>query len=40
MRELIWAGQIPVVRGQRSRKIYVDIMDLTAFVDQNKTTFP
>jgi len=36
IRELIWAGEIPVVRPHGSRKIYVDIVDLDRFIDSNK----
>ena len=39
MRELIWAGKIPVVRGGGRRKIFLDIMDLMEFVDGNKSTY-
>ncbi len=38
MRERVWAGQIPVVRFDGGRKMYIDTQDLEAFVDQNKTT--
>ncbi len=39
MRERIWAGQIPVVRFQRGRKMYVDRMDIEKFIQENKGTF-
>jgi len=39
MRELIWAGKIPVVRGEGSRKIFLDILDLMEFVNENKSTY-
>jgi len=39
MRELIWAGKIPVVRVEGSRKIFVDILDLMEFVNENKSTY-
>jgi hypothetical protein len=38
MRERIWAGQIPVVRFPGGRKIYIDVRDLEAFIQKNKTT--
>ncbi len=39
MRELIWAGRIPVVRPDGGRKIFLDIHDLMEFIDQNKSTY-
>jgi len=39
MRELIWAGRIPVVKEEGGRKIFVDILDLIDFVDRNKSTY-
>ncbi len=39
MRELVWAGKIPVVRFEGGRKIFVDIDDLDSFVDQNKSIY-
>ena len=39
MRDLIWAGKIPVVREDGSRKIYVDILDLEEFVNHNKSIY-
>jgi excisionase family DNA binding protein len=39
MRELIWAGGIPVVRVERARKIFVDIEDLNHFINQNKSIY-
>ena len=38
VRELIWAGRIPVVRPE-GRKIFLDILDLEKFIDQNKSTY-
>ena len=38
MRELIWAGRIPVVR-PGGRKIFLDIHDMEKFIDQNKSTY-
>jgi len=37
VRELIWAGKIPVVRD--GRKIYMDIVDLEKYVEENKSTY-
>lgn len=39
MRELIWAGEIPIVRGDGNRKIFVDITDLEDFVNRNKSIY-
>ncbi len=39
MRELIWAGKIPVVKDEWGRKIFLDILDLQDFVDHNKLTY-
>ena len=36
MREIIWAGEIPVVRQNGGRKIYLDVLDLNVFIDKNK----
>ena len=37
MRERIWAGDIPVVRFPGGRKQFIDIKDIDAFIDRNKT---
>ena len=39
MRELFWAGKIPVVRPEGGRKIFVDIEDLDRFITQNKSIY-
>jgi hypothetical protein len=39
MRELIWAGSIPVVRVEGGRKIFLDIEDLNDFINKNKTIY-
>ena len=39
VRELIWAGRIPVVRLDGGRKIFLDIEDLNDFIKQNKSTY-
>lgn len=39
MRELIWAGVIPVVKQQTARKIFLDIQDLDRFVEANKSVY-
>ena len=37
VRELIWAGKIPVVRD--GRRIFIGILDLEKFVEENKSTY-
>lgn len=39
MRELIWAGMIPVVKPQAGRKIFLDVQDLDRFVETNKSVY-
>lgn len=39
MRELIWAGVIPVVKPQAGRKIFLDVQDLDRFVESNKSVY-
>jgi hypothetical protein len=39
MRELIWAGEIPVVKTEGGRKIFLDIEDLIDFINRNKSTY-
>ncbi len=39
MRELIWAGISPVVKASGSRKIFIDIQDLDAFISRNKSIY-
>ena len=39
MRELIWSGQIPVVRNQGGRKIFIDVLDMDAFINKQKTRY-
>ena len=36
VRELIWAGKIPVVRGDGDRKIFLDIHDIEEYINRNK----
>jgi excisionase family DNA binding protein len=37
MREMVWAGRIPVVRD--GKKIFIDIHDLEMFISRHKTTY-
>jgi excisionase family DNA binding protein len=39
MRELAWAGRIPVVKPEGGRKIFFDILDLMEFIEKNKSTY-
>ena len=39
MRELVWSGEIPVVKGNHARKIYLDISDLENYINQNKSVY-
>ena len=39
MRELIWAGKIPVVREERARKIFLDLQDMDEFIQKNKSFY-
>ena len=36
MRERIWAGDIPVVQFPGGRKMFIDTLDLEAFITENK----
>lgn len=37
MRERIWQGHVPVVRFPGGRKMYCDVKDLEALIEDNKT---
>lgn len=39
MRHLAWSGEIPVVRIEGGRKIFLDIEDLDDFINRNKSTY-
>jgi excisionase family DNA binding protein len=39
IRELVWAGKIPVVRGEGCRKIFLDIEDLNDFISRHKAIY-
>ncbi len=39
VRELIWAGKLPIVRQDGGRKIYLDRLDLDRFIEKNKSTY-
>ena len=38
MRERIWAGEIPVIRFNGGRKMFIDVQDVEQFIEQNKRT--
>lgn len=37
IRELVWAGKLPIVRD--GKRIFVDINDLNAYIEKNKTIY-
>jgi len=37
VRELVWSGQIPVVKS--GRKLYLDICDMERWIERNKETW-
>jgi hypothetical protein len=37
MRELIWAGKLPVVRS--GKRIFLDVHDLDSYIEKNKSTY-
>jgi len=39
MRELAWAGDIPVVKKEKDRKLYFDVYDLNSYIEGNKTIY-
>lgn len=39
MRDLIWSGQVPVVRNQGGRKIFIDVLDMDAFINKQKDRY-
>jgi len=39
MRELVWDGKIPAVRAKGTRKIFLDVVDLTEYIDRNKSIY-
>jgi len=36
VRGLIWSGQLPVIRSGRGGKQFVDVLDMDAYIEQNK----
>ena len=39
IRDLVWRGQLPVVKAEGGRKLFLDIRDLDSFIDRQKVTF-
>ena len=39
MRELVWKRLIPTVITKGGRKIYIDVIDLDAFIEKNKAFY-
>ena len=37
VRELVWRGEIPVVKS--GRKLYVDLLDMERWIERNKATW-
>ncbi len=37
MRELVWKGSIPIIR--EGTRIYIDINDMNAWIDRNRTKY-
>jgi excisionase family DNA binding protein len=39
LRQLIWAGKLPIVKELDGRRVLLDVKDLDAYIDRNKTSF-
>ena len=39
VRELIWSHELPVVKNNNGRKLFVDIIDLDEYVTKNKSLY-
>ena len=37
VRDLVWKGELPVVKSEGGRKLFIDIKDLEAYIEKNKT---
>ena len=40
LRSLIWSGELPVIQFEGTRKMYVDMADLSKVIEANKRTHP
>ncbi len=36
VRELVWAGELPVIRSGRGGKQYIDVCDMDTWIEKNK----
>jgi len=39
VREMVWKGEIPIVKRDTGRTMFIDIQDLEKYIDQNKQIF-
>ena len=39
IRDLVWTGQLPVVKAPGGRKLFIDVRDLDSFIERQKITF-
>jgi hypothetical protein len=39
MQELVWARELPIMRGNGNRKIFLDIKDIDLYIEQNKSIY-
>jgi len=39
VRELVWGREIPVIKRVNGRKIYLDIIDLDAYIERQKCLY-
>ncbi len=39
VREMVWKGEIPIVKRDTGRTMFIDIRDLEKYIDQNKQVF-
>lgn len=39
IRELVWAGHLPVVKPASGRKIFIDVVDMDKFIEENKARY-
>ena len=39
MRDLVWARELPVVKCAGGRKIFIDLQDLEAYINRNKSAY-
>ena len=39
MRDLVWKRELPVVKSAGGRKIFIDLQDLEAYINRNKSVY-